>query len=286
MGSKTVGSLRVAFLSSLTWVCLGCPNPQLYSTPRTVGHGNFSHSIAAEGWGFSVPSTDGKTGTTTTLTGTIPTFPTYTLRIGLGDKAEIGARIANMSSLGADFKFNFIRSPMFDLAIDPGAQVFSLGSTNTANESASVRVVYLHAPVMAGINLARSFSLVLSPGVTYGIVSGTVSTTDGQDSASATTGVLGRFGVGFNIRVSPGFAVHPEVTFLRTFKSEATMLYMVGVGFNFGTLPNYDDVGGGSASPPPGAGPPPGGAPPPGEAPPPGYAPPPGGAPPPPPSPP
>ena len=282
MGSKTLGSLRIAFLAPLVVVSLGCPNPNTYTTPRTVGSGNFSHSIAAEGWGFSVPSTD-STGTTTTVTGTIPTFPTYTLRIGIGDRAEIGARIANMSSLGMDFKFNFIRSPLFDLAIDPAAQVFAIGTTDSTGDSASVRVVYLHAPVLLGINLARSFSLVLSPGVTYGIVSGTVSTTDGQDSASATTGALGRFGVGFNIRVSDGFALHPEVTFLRTFKSEATMMYMVGIGFNFGTLPRYDDVGGGASPPPPGEPPP--GAPPPAWSPPPGEAPTPGEAPPPPPPP-
>ncbi len=275
MTSKTLGSLRLAVLGPLALVCLGCPNPQTYTTPRTVGSGNFSHSIAAEGWGFSVPTTD-SAGTTTTVTGTIPTFPTYTLRIGISDQFEIGARIANMSSLGVDLKFNFLRSPLFDLAIDPAAQVFAIGSSDSSTgSSSSVRVVYLHAPVLAGINLSRGFSLVLAPGVTYGIVSGTVSSSEGRDSASATTGVIGRFGVGFDIRVSPGFAVHPEITFLRTFSSDATMIYMVGVGFNFGTLPTYDDVGGGATPPPP----PPPGAPPP-------YAPPPADSAPPPPPPP
>ena len=56
---------------------------------------------------------------------------------------------------------------------------------------------------------------------------------------------MGRLGVGFNIRVSNGFAMQPEVTFLRTFEESASLLYMFGIGFNFGSLPSFADLEGG-----------------------------------------
>jgi hypothetical protein len=280
MKGRSVSSLRFAFVGALATFCLGCPNPNTYTTPRTVGSGRITHSIAAEAWGFSVPGTNGNGGTTT-LTGMLPTFPTYTLRIGIGEFAEIGARLANASSLGADFKLNFVRTPFLDVAIDPAGQIFQMSET-VNGESTSVSVGYLHAPLLVGLNLSRNLSLVLAPGFTYGFASAGITSTSGQDQASGTTGAIGRLGFGLDVRMSPGFALHPEITFLRTFESNATTLYILGIGFNFGAMPNYDDVGGGPPSgypPPPGGYPPPqqGGYPPPppgGYAPPPAYPPP------------
>jgi hypothetical protein len=281
MSGRSVSSLRFALLGALATFCLGCPNPNTYTTPRTVGSGRISHSIAAEAWGFSVPGTNANGGATT-LTGTLPTFPTYTLRVGIGDYAEIGARLANASSLGADFKLNFVRTPFLDVAIDPAGQIFQMTETSNG-ASSSVSIMYLHAPLLVGLNLSRNFSLVLAPGVTYGFASANVISGSGQDQASGTTGAMGRMGFGFDIRMSPNFAMHPEITFLRTFESSATTLYILGIGFNFGAVPNYDDVGGGpppATAPPAGyyPPPPPGGYPPP---PPGGYAPPPQSGPPP-----
>jgi hypothetical protein len=275
MNARTLSSIRFAFLGALATFCLGCPNPNTYTTPRTIGSGRVSHSVAAEAWGFSVPGTSSNGGATT-VTGTLPTFPTYTLRIGVGDFAEIGARLANASSLGADIKVNFLRSAFLDLAIDPSGQVFQF-SESSGGTTSSVSVFYLHVPLLVGLNLSRSLTLVLAPGFTYGFASTAVSSSGGQDQASGTTGALGRLGFGLDIRMSPGFALHPEITFLRTLESEATTLYILGIGFNFGAMPNYDDVGGGPPEQPATGGyppPPPGGYPPP---PPGGYPPPPPG---------
>jgi len=283
MNARTLSGLRFAFLGAMATFCLGCPNPNTYTTPRTIGSGRVSHSVAAEAWGFSVADR-ASNGSTTTLTGTVPTFPTYTLRIGIGEYAEIGARLANASSLGADIKVNFLRSSFLDLAIDPSAQLFQMSSSSNG-ASSSVSILYLHVPLLVGLNLSRAFTLVLSPGFTYGFASASVASSSGQDQASGTIGMMGRMGLGFDIRMSPGFALHPEITFLRTLESEASTLYILGVGFNFGAMPNYDDVGGGPPPAPPSPGyyppPPPGGYPPP---PPGGYPPPPPGGYPPPPS--
>ena len=256
--------LRIGFLAASSLVLFGCPNPNTYTTPRTIGSGNFQHSLAAEAWGFSIPTTTANNGET--LSGTFPTLPTYTLRIGLGDSWEIGARLANMSSLGTDIKWNFLKSSGIDLAIDPAFQIFeiSLSASDNNGTSETLRVAYLHVPLLVGVNLSRSVSLVFTPGVTWGFASaGATSSTSGTDQASATTGAIGRFGVGADFRISQGFALHPEVTFLRGLGSDNTILYMFGIGFNFGAMPNYDDVGGGPPPIPPPAAPPPGYYPPP-----------------------
>jgi hypothetical protein len=253
-------------LAASALVLLGCPNPNTYTTPRTIGSGHFQHSLAAEAWGFYLPSNTVTTAPNESLSGTVPTLPTYTLRIGLGDSWEIGARIANMTSLGADLKWNFLKSSGIDLAIDPAFQIFALAVNDSNEGNDLLTVTYLHVPLLVGLNISRTVSLVLTPGVTWGFASASGSTfTSGSNQASATTGALGRFGLGADFRIVPGFALHPEITFLRGLGSDNTLIYMAGLGFNFGAMPNYDDVGGG---PPPAPPPPDYYAPPPASAPP------------------
>jgi hypothetical protein len=214
-------------------LCTGCPNPQTYGTPRTTPVGKIQHSVAAEGWGFSGHDAQ----TDTDISATVPNFPTYTLRVGLADSVDIGARLANLTSVGADVKWNFIKSDVFDMAIDPGFQFFHISSG-----TGSASVLYLHGPLMFGINVGDSVTIVPTLGVTWGWASATVTTTDENDSASGTTGLMLRPGLGFNFRISERFALHPEVTFLKTLDSpdgDSMLLYNFGLGFNFGNLPKY-----------------------------------------------
>jgi hypothetical protein len=278
MAARVGFGLRIGFLAASALVLLGCPNPNTYTTPRTIGSGHFQHSLAGEAWGFYIPAstTTSTYGSTTTdkLSGTFPTAPTYTLRIGLGDDWEIGARISNMTSLGADVKWNLFKSSGLDLALDPAFQVFALTASDNGM-SETVTVSYLHVPLLIGLNVSRTVTLVFTPGVTWGFASGSLSgSSSGTDQASATTGAIGRFGLGADFRIMPGFALHPEITFLRGLGSDNTLIYMAGLGFNFGAMPNYDDVGGGPAPIPPPSSPPPGYYPPPGSAPPSGEPPP------------
>lgn len=218
-------------------VCTACPNPNNYTTPRTAPPGKVTHSIAAEYWGYSTTGSDD-----TDLSGGVPTFPTYSLRVGIADGFEIGGRVANMSSLGADFKWNFLKSDSVDVAIDPGFQWFSLridASNGDESASSTTSVVHLHAPVLVGFNFSETVSLVASPGVTYSWVSADVETREERDAASTTDGLMARLGVGFDFRISPRFAIHPQVTFLRTFEDNAALIYMAGIGFNFGNLPSF-----------------------------------------------
>ncbi|MEO6576151.1 MAG: outer membrane beta-barrel protein [Polyangiaceae bacterium] len=222
-------------------VCLsGCPSPNSYGTPRTVESGKVAHTVALEAIGVSYKNpVVAQNGTVTTESKTVflPTLPTYQLRLGVADNVDLGFRVSNLSSLGADGKFNFLKSKSFDLALDPGFQWMNILGLN---------LFYFHLPLLAGINFSKSVSLVLSPGVLYALAAGTYNNTSSGNSAStgyAAGGFLGRMGVGLNIRFSKGFAMQPEFTVMHAFNDLASNVFSAGLGFNFGNLPNFDDVG-------------------------------------------
>lgn len=287
MRTLTQRTLFTALLAATSALC-GCPNPNTYGTPRTVAPGKVSHSVAVEGFGVTgtttstTTTTDPDTGETRTTTEKkdvglfLPNLPSYQLRVGVAEKFDIGLHLYNLTSLGADFKWNPIRG-IFDLAVDPGFQYFY-----ASNADESVHVLYMHAPLMLAVNPTDWLSVVLTPGVVYGLASADIS---GEDSVSNATGLLIRAGLGVQFRITDRFAIHPEFTMMKSLEDSNATLYNFGIGFNFGALPSYADLRGEGEEtdrPPPhgpqGAPPGPQGSPPapPPEAPPPGYAPAPG----------
>lgn len=244
MRNITMLGMRMGAICAAAALCTGCPNPNTYGTPRTTPVGKIQHSVAAEGFGFSAHDAE----TNTDSSGALPTFPTYTMRVGVADTVDIGARIANLSSLGADVKWNFLKSESFDMAIDPGFQGFYY-SASSGGQDTSIGVIYLNAPLMLGINLGDSVSIVPTVGVSYGIATASTNGSAGRDSATGSSGIMLRPGLGFDFRLSERFAIHPEVTFLKTLKGsdeDSSLLYVFGLGFNFGNLPKY---GAGSEAP-------------------------------------
>ncbi len=239
--------IRTGALAFITVLCAGCPNPNTYGTPRTTPKGKVQHTVAAEGFGldYETPgTTDPTTGQKTAGTKgslTVPNFPTYQLRVGVTDTVDIGARIANMSSLGADVKWNFIRGETFDMATVPGLQVFRL-STSSGSSDGSFTQFYANLPLVFGINLADALSIVPTAGITYSL-SSAEALSDQDDAARTTDGLFVRAGLGFNFRISQKFAMHPEITLLKnvtdTDKNGDVLLYVFGLGFNFGSLPVY-----------------------------------------------
>ncbi|WP_437488973.1 hypothetical protein WME75_09820 [Sorangium sp. So ce1014] len=219
----------------------GCPNPNSYGTPRTVEPGKVSHSVSLESFGYigeieevaDDPSTAEIETAKRTTSGFLPTLPSYQLRAGLTDMLDIGAHVHNLSSFGVDLKVNPLRG-VFDLAVAPGLQYFYL----SANE-ASVHIVYLHAPLMLAVNPADWFSIVVSPGVTYGLASGDLS--DDDEAAASADGLLLRGSLGFQFRTSDRFAIHPEITMMKSLEGPG-LVYNFGIGFNFGALPSYKDL--------------------------------------------
>jgi hypothetical protein len=130
-----------------------------------------------------------------------------------------------------------VRSPVFDLAVDPMLQwAFALD------------VTHVHFPLLVGINASENFSVVLTPGVIYGYSDDLDDIDNDLSRVMATDGLSGRMGLGFNIRFSKGFAIQPEVTFIRSLEShpdsefDSVLMYVAGIGFNLGNLPDYSDV--------------------------------------------
>ena len=122
------------------------------------------------------------------------------------DRLDFGFRAANFTSLGLDLKRNFLRTPSFDLAVDPMVQWAAL----------VVDTTHFHLPLLIGVNLSDSFSIVATPGIMYATSNLDPSLDVGEvEQLMGTTGLSARFGLGFDARVSPKFAIHPEVTFLR-----------------------------------------------------------------------
>src|SRR5262245_11324035 len=94
-------------------VLAGCTSPNTYATAQTLSPGDDTHTVAVEGIAHH-----GSQGT-----GALPLFPTYVFRVGVIDRVDVGARIGNLTELGADLKVNFLRGPI-DLAIAGGAESF------------------------------------------------------------------------------------------------------------------------------------------------------------------
>jgi hypothetical protein len=230
----------LALVIAASAALMGCPNPNTYGTPRTTPAGQVAHTLAIEGIHIRgdarTTQTSGSSSTVITESKgyTFPMFPTYQLRVGLHDRVDLGFRVANLDSLGLDVKINFIKSQTFDLAFDPGIQAFYLASGD-----ASVGVFYGHLPILAGINLGDNVTLVGSPGIVLVGVTASNTASSGSSSITSASGVLGRFGLGLNVRTSRRFAVHPEITAMKAFNDTGGLIIVFGIGLNFGAQPNY-----------------------------------------------
>ena len=238
--------IRVGAIGVAAALCTGCPNPQIYGTPRTTPVGKIQHTVAGEGFGFNIKypevrNADGTTSTRPSDSATLPNLPTYQLRVGVADTVDIGVRLANMTSLGADVKWNFIKGDTFDMAAVPGFQVFHIGSSG-GGATAGYTQFYANLPLVFGINLSDAVTIVPTAGVTYGLNSATVVSEDDSSAASSVDGMMLRGGLGFNFRISPKFAMHPEITMLKFLNKDehpSVTLFLFGLGFNFGNLPGY-----------------------------------------------
>lgn len=212
----------------------GCPSPSIYGTARTLPAGQIQQTAAVEVIGVSSSG----------ATAFAPNLPTYQLRIGVADRVDLGFRVANLTSLGADAKINLVRGA-FDLAIMPGVQggyiSASSGGSSSSSSSSGLGIVYLHLPAILGFNLSRSFTLLATPGIMYSIATGSTATADSDRVQYTATGFSLRLGIGANIRVASSFSIQPELTALYVPETSG-VLFTGGIGFSFGAHPDYSDV--------------------------------------------
>jgi hypothetical protein len=204
--------------------------------------------VAAEAFGASFTQTipaQNVGSTTQTVSVFTPTLPSVGVRYGLVDGFELGARVSNLDSLSLDGKIRLLKG-VFDIAVDPGLQGYylSVSGSDAANQTtnSSAAIFYFHLPILLGLNVSEAVSLVLSPGFTYGAATTSITSGSNTQQAAGSTGVMGRLGAGVDLRLSKKFALHPEITFLKSFTDTEALLYIFGIGFNIGAQPDYSDL--------------------------------------------
>jgi hypothetical protein len=237
--------LYLPLFAGAAMLLCGCPNPNTYTVPRTLDPGKLQVLVAPEviGLNANAPCVNGMGQTVNCNQSVVlPMVPTVGIRYGAVQGFDFGVRIPNLDSLAADGKIQLLRG-QFDIALDPGLQFFYIAVNNVG-----AGVLYLHLPVLLGLNLSDTVTLVGSPGVTYTIATATATGASGTQAGATSTGLSARFGLGVNIRVAKNFSLQPEVTFLKGFGDSNLLLWVGGIGFNIGAQPNYSDM---SGNPPP-----------------------------------
>lgn len=227
------GGLGLAALAS------ACANPNLYTVPRTVPKNELAFLVAPEVYGFggSLPGASD-------FDRLVPALPSVGVRYGLSDEVDIGGRFSNILTTSGDIKWNPIRTPTLDVAFGAGAQfyqVVGVGDSDVSESSDESEPVFiLHAPVLFGLNLSRSFSVVPTVGVSYALAREVSSAASDIEQSQVIRGAFLRGGLGVDLRLGEHLAIHPEVTVMRgVTQMDGYLLYMAGVGFTFGRLPEY-----------------------------------------------
>lgn len=244
MSYRGFGGFRVV-LCVLGLLASGCPNPNIYGTPRTLPKGKIAHTIAVEGVGYRFTRKDEyvANGEQSTVGAALFVPPSYSLRVGLVDRLDLGVRAANFSSLGLDLKANFLRSEALDLALDPFVQ-WSFSGINTT---------HIHVPLLVGFNASRDLTVLLTPGMMYGVSNIDTNTENDLSELKqimGTAGFYARLGLGLDVRLTRRFGIHPEITVLKALHPpdssvfESTLMYTFGFGFNIGAQPDYSDLDG------------------------------------------
>jgi hypothetical protein len=216
----------------------GCANPNTYTTPRSLPPGKATFTVAPEISGFG-----GSLRGASDFARALPIAPTVGLRYGLGEGVDVGARLASLTA-SADLKWNFLRSQLFDVALVPGFQFYvvpRVGSSDVEeNVSRDMPVTLLHAPVLLGFNVAPNFSIIPSLGVSYGLADRLPYAASDIDSSQVLRELFARAGLGLDVRLTPGFALHPELSVLRGVGDmDGFLVFTGGLGLVFGSLAEY-----------------------------------------------
>lgn len=218
----------------------GCPDPNTYTVPRTLGASEWQANFSPEVFGFHYRQSSGS------VWGATPTGPSAGFRYGVSERIDVGARLSSMGSPQVDGKIQVVRG-IVDVALDPGAQLLyvlvsrdSSGNTNGAQWNGAV--LELYGPVLLGLNLSSSLTLVASPGIGYALRTPLVGSSSHSVIAAQAAGFMGRLGFGVDIRTSERFALHPEVTVMRVFDEAQSVIAVVGLGLIIGAMPDYSDV--------------------------------------------
>jgi hypothetical protein len=171
-----------------------------------------------------------------------PGLPTIGVRLGLVNRVDVGARVSDLTGVGADLKYNFVRG-RFDMAIDPAVQGIYY---DVGGHTQPAGVAQFHLPLLLGLNFDEDTTLVLTPGFFAAVTTytGQSSSLDTLQFATLSPGLGARLGLGLNVRASDNLSWQPELTVWHEFGDIDSWVYVLGIGLNVGALPDYSDLAG------------------------------------------
>ncbi len=184
----------------------GCPSFTSMGTARTIpkGETQFQVGVGAQqlrDWTVS------DTGVLESIT-----FPGFELGIShaVSDGAEIGGKIWLVGA-ELDSKFQLVRSESpasgIDVALAPALSYFPFSANGTTGDKVTVSFLFLHLPLLVGVNLPGGSQLILGPRVsdTMVVASG------GGASESANVFWLGG-SLGLALRTGDTFRIMPQIS--------------------------------------------------------------------------
>lgn len=224
---RAMSSLTLGLCMCLT---IGCADPNVLSTPRTVPVGDAAFTASTNIESFSAVPTRAPPLLDPPKVGWNPIA--LGLRTGLASRVDVGGRVG-AASLGIDVKYNFLRSHAFDMAAGLGAQAYWTpligGGTSYVPGAPSWPWgrLMLTLPIVSGINLGERVTVVP-------IVGPACLTAFGGERTWIT---YARAGLGLSLRPTERFAIHPEVNALQSIGEERSHMLVTGaIGFTFGAV--------------------------------------------------
>jgi len=138
-------------------VMTGCPSLSTMQTPATVPKGEVRLGMGLESVGFSEKDANGNV-----KTDTVPQFE-FNARYGLTDNVDVGAKLY-LLGLEVGGKYQFAKGD-FEAAIAPAVSYISVTVSDSGSNGNgdTLRVAYLHLPLLLGYKLTDSLELAFGP---------------------------------------------------------------------------------------------------------------------------
>lgn len=190
-----------------------CPGPNTYGTARTIEPGQVQTTVAIE------VIADEKVEDPVVVY-----LPTILARVGVGKHIDLGIGLHNLVAPSVDLKLELTRG-VVDMAVAPSVVITT---------APPIYGAYVHLPLMLTANLGDHVAMTAVPGLSYGsFVAPNDDSGRGLLNRQA-TGVLGRLGLGLQVKPSKRFAFGPELTWLGPLhgKGYGEGLFFGGVGFH------------------------------------------------------
>lgn len=190
----------------------GCHSANSYAVARSLPAGEFSGTVALEG--FQIKRTSrapsGEPFPERKSESHALVLPTLMLGYGASSGIEVRGSLRDLYSLGLDVKVQFSRGAVA-MALMPGGQL-------------NPRVAMGTLPLLIDLRPVDFLTFVLSPGIAAG------ASLEESSTAAQSDGVYAQLGFGVRLDVSRRLSLHPEVTVMRSLVDPSTQWLTVGLG--------------------------------------------------------